>query len=117
MCVYIRCIVASQGASGRARECAGECACEFDRTLSDLHPADNFQEGSCIRQRWLFALHFGTCCVLAHRGGGVTFFDLFGFPAFSVGSFLSVLLLLPIVFLLLCNVKFLTILLVLESLK
>lgn len=38
------------------------------------------------------------------RGGGVTFFfffDMLGFPAFSVGSLLSVLLLLPIVFLLL----------------
>ena len=35
------------------------------------------------------------------RGGGVTFFfffDMLGFPAFSVGSLLSVLLLLPIVF-------------------
>lgn len=51
---------------------AGECACEFTGSFQTRTPADNFKEGSCIRQQLLFALHLGTCCVWAHRGGAVT---------------------------------------------
>lgn len=81
-CMYIRCIGAgrgrdaSRGASGRARACSGECACGFTGSFETRTSAAHFKEGGCIRQRLMFALHFGTCCVWAQGGGGVTFFFL-----------------------------------------
>lgn len=105
VCMYIRCIGAgrgrdaSRGASGsRARECSGECACGFTGSFQTRTSAASSKEGGRIRQQLMFALHFGTCCVWAHRGGGVTVFDKLGFPVLFVGSLLSVLFLFLIFF-------------------
>lgn len=73
------------GESGRAREWAGERACEFTGSFQTRTSAANFKAGSCIRL--VFALHLGTCCVLAQRGGGVTLWHI-GLSSFVLWKFI-----------------------------
>lgn len=55
------------GARVRGRVCVW-----IHSIISDPHLGSQ-QEGSCILQQLVIVLHFGTCCVLAHRGKGITF--------------------------------------------
>ncbi|XP_064218237.1 uncharacterized protein LOC135268953 [Aotus nancymaae] len=76
LCMYRECIGARRrqgtrrGRKGRAREGAGERACAFAASFQTRTSAANSKAGGCVRQELVFALHFGTCCVLIHGSGG-----------------------------------------------
>lgn len=56
----------------RARARASVRVHSQDHVRPALGQPASQREGSGIRPQLVSVLHLGTCCVLAHRGGGVT---------------------------------------------